>query len=197
VNYFYSLDEVEPRKPSPDPRFVAQTVKVRDKLRNGDRDFREENDLMRERHLGFYTTEQEADELALELLAMVGVPPGAAIDSRLRHLQLEPPPDPPAIRANECAALRELGFKDEAGRAVHVPVGDPSSAHHNTCFRVFNAAREIEAHRHPVARRLLPPGGEWLSLLVSLEAELQADKEPPKTRTGPEVAGASPGDAKD
>src|SRR5262249_34538256 len=50
VNYFYSLDEKHTHKPAPDPRFIEQTAKAREKLRSASYwpDFREENALMRE-----------------------------------------------------------------------------------------------------------------------------------------------------
>ena len=61
---------------------------MREKIRSEAWDYAEENALMKEKGLGFYTTEQEADEIALELLSKVGIPPGVAIDKILDNLKM-------------------------------------------------------------------------------------------------------------
>lgn len=172
VNYFYSLDERHAHKPPPDPRFFEQTARVREKLRGYAFDWDEENELMKTKNLGFYTHEQEADELALELMSKVGVPPGVAIDKVLNMLKNASESDPNAVKWADCAMLREHGWRDADGTPVSVPVGDPSRAHHNLCFRAFNMSREIAAHRYAVAERPAPPGEAWSRLLTQLAAEI-------------------------
>lgn len=84
LNYFYALGDANaPTKPAPDPRYLEQTFRVREKLRSGGwhNDFTAENKLMVDQRLGFYTSEQEADDLALELLAKTGLPPTIAADA--------------------------------------------------------------------------------------------------------------------
>jgi hypothetical protein len=197
VNYFYTLDDRHTQKPPPDPRYIEQTAKARAKLREGGwgGDWNEENQLMAERNLGFYTIEQEADDIALELMSKVGVPPGVAVDKVLNMLKASDSSfggeGEGAIRWAECAMLRESGFKDAEGKPVSVPVGDPSNAHHNLCFRVFNMTREIAAHRYTVAERPTPPGEPWARLLTRLAAEV--DPLPPPA--DPADAGASTADA--
>lgn len=194
MNYFYSLEDAHAHKPAADPRFMEQTTKARTKLRKlsaGDWEmdwteeniWTEENTLMAERGLGFYTTEQEADELSLELLTKVGIPPGVAIDDMLFHLKgadLYGGEAPGAMRWAECSTLREQGFKDANGKIVSVPVGDPSNAHHNLCFRIFNMAREIAAHRYPIAPHPTPPGEPWSRVVTRLAAEV----DPPPALVG-------------
>ncbi|HVH43611.1 MAG TPA: M48 family metalloprotease [Labilithrix sp.] len=182
VNYFYSLDDVHAHKPAPDARFIEQTAKAREKLRSSSWhvDWKDENKLMAERGLGFYTTEQEADEIALELISKVGVPPGAAVDKVLIMLKGREGGDE-GLDWPTCSTLREQSFKDERGSTVSVPVGDPSNAHHNLCFRVFNMTREIAAHRYPIAERPRPPGYmSWSQLLARLAVEVDPALSPPR-----------------
>jgi hypothetical protein len=184
VNYFYSLDGAHAHKPPPDPRYLEHTTKAREKLHGSSwySDWTEENALMAARNLGFYTIEQEADEIALELMSKVGVPPGVAIDKVLNMLKASGEyggEGEGAIGWTECAMLREHGWKDAEGKPVSVPVGDPSNAHHNLCFRAFNMSREIAAHRYAVAERPTPPGEPWSRLLTRLAAEVDPAPPPP------------------
>jgi hypothetical protein len=176
VNYFYSLETPHAHTPTPDPRTIEQTAKVREKIRNGEWDYTAENALMKERNLGFYTTEQEADELALELLANIGVPPNVAIDMILELLKMTTDSGAlegtDAIRWAECVMLRDQGFRDADGKLVSVPVGDPIYAHHNGCFRVFNMMRELQAHRYQLGTRAPIEGESWSALITQLGNEV-------------------------
>lgn len=191
VNFFYRLDEPHAHKPAPDPRFIEQTAAARQKLREGSWAWSDENRLMKEKGLGFYTTEQEADEIALELMSKIGVPPGIAVDKVLNMLKSS---GGDGIGWTECSMLREHGWKDAEGKDVFVPVGDPSNAHHNLCFRAFNMSREIDAHRYEPARRPTPPGEDWSLLFARLVTDLAAPPAPPPPPPPASDAGA-PGDA--
>ncbi len=94
--------------------------------------------------------------------------------------------DSEAISWAECAMLREAGFRDAEGKIVSVPVGEPSNAHHNLCFRVFKMTREIAAHRYKVAARPTPPGEAWSTLLARVSAEVSPPPavSPPATDAG-------------
>jgi hypothetical protein len=165
LNYFYDLDTPAGTKPAPDPRFTAETAALRDKLRPGyvsPTDFADENRLMQKHHLGFYTAEQEADEIGLELLAEVGIAPSVAVDM-LFALPVWPVAD--GVTKPECEDLRARGWKDEAGAPVSVPVGNPIEPHHDQCFRIFNVDREIDAHRYELREGPTPPGDEWSTLI--------------------------------
>ena len=198
TNYFYSLEGGNHgTKPPPDPRFLEQTMKAREKLRNSSgwgADYEEENKFMAEKNLGFYTIEQEADEIALEIVSLIGIPPGAAIDKVLVAQKAGEAAwggeDTGIIKWKECAQLRDRGFKDENGKWVTVPVGDLSDSHHSWCFRAFNMQREIEAHKYKLGDRPTPPGEEFSKLL----ARLQNDVDPPTPIAKPDAgdAGAPP-----
>lgn len=108
--------------------------------------FREQAD----RQLGFYTMEQEADELALEILAAAGRAPESAIAmlfllgeelgrSAETHAGRE-------IGLAECQTLRAAAWRDPSGQPVFIPVGRHDDPHHSICYRVFNMDREIAAH---------------------------------------------------
>jgi hypothetical protein len=176
VNYFYSLEAAHAHTPAPDPRTIEQTAKVREKIRSGEVDYSEENALMKERNLGFYTIEQEADELALELLANIGLPPNVAVEIDLEFLKMAAesgqPAPPGEIGWAECVMLRDQGFRDADGKIVSVPVGDPNNAHHNSCFRVFNMLREIQAHRYQLGPRAPIAGPQWSALVTQLGNEV-------------------------
>lgn len=195
VNYFYSLEDGEARKPGPDPRFIEQTAKAREKLRAGAwyADWAEENRLMADRRLGFYTVEQEADELSLELITKIGIPPGVAVDKVLTMLKGRQDREGEMSWAS-CSTLREQGFRDDTGGPAAVPVGDPSNAHHNLCFRAFNLTREIEAHRYRIGERPTPPGEPWARLLTRLAAEVDPLLVPPSFEP---AADAGPSSAED
>jgi len=205
LNYFYALgDANKPEKPGADPRYVEQTAKVREKLRSNDWfvDYSEENKLMTEQRLGFYTTEQEADEISLEILARMGLPPTLGPDSQaLLHKIVDDlvqasggGGDSGDVKWEKCAALRERGFKDEAGQIVSVPVGNLSDPHHSFCFRVFNMQRELEAHKYQLAgERPRPPGEAWSKVLQRLQNDI--DPPPPPPPPPPPVSDAGAGDA--
>ena len=194
VNYFYSLDTAHAHTPPPDPRTIEQTAKVREKIRNNEYDYAAENALMKERNLGFYTTEQEADEIALEMLSNIGVPPNVAIDMILELLKMSTDngwlEGTDAIKWAECTMLRDQGFRDADGKLVTVPVGDPINAHHNGCFRVFNMMREMQAHRYQLGTREPVVGVEWSTLLTQLGNEIApAEPLPPhELEAGAEIA---------
>lgn len=95
------------------------------------------------RGLGYYTGEQEADDLSLEILAEVGVPATAATDMMLKALkEYAAPLDPAQWNYEQCRTAHANGWP-----AVP-PVGDWSAFHHSTCYRVYNLAREARAHRY-------------------------------------------------
>lgn len=167
-DYFYSLDDLSPSKPTPDPRFLAETQAAREKILQPGAGFFAENELMKTQHLGFYTTEQEADELGLELLAAIGLSPDLIAQKQLHAMQNAPPPDSTGTPYAECVRLRAAGWKDEAGHPVSVPVGRPSDVHHDNCFRVFNADREQSIHHYVRMGAPPVPPGNWDEALAAI-----------------------------
>jgi hypothetical protein len=103
-----------------------------------------------DQRLGYYTTEQEADEVATELLADAGLDPRVAVDLELDLLKTSEPHGFDEYGYAECATLYRRGWRDTNDRPVFVAPalwGDP---HHSSCFRAFNVSRELSAHRYPI-----------------------------------------------
>ncbi len=99
----------------------------------------------KEGRLGFYTIEQEADELALEYLKTMGKRPGSLADALLSLLKdgeaipsLYPEDLVPGYKA--CAAFKAAGFPEFVGVGLY---DDP---HHSVCYRIYNIYREIKVH---------------------------------------------------
>lgn len=191
MNYFYSLEgEHHADKPSPDPRYLEQTQQVREKLRSNAWDYSKENTFMAEHKVGFYTVEQEADELGIELGARVGISPSTAIDEMLalqKYLEeMFAGFGATGVPWAECAELRARDFKDEAGTVISVQVGDLQDPHHSWCFRAFNAQREIEAHHYQLGPRPKVDGASWDELVATVlkEAVIPALPPTPKADAG-------------
>jgi len=162
LNYFYELkDANSDHQPELAQAFASDTIKARERIQGSlvmkhKSSFFEENKLMKEQNLGFYTVEQEADELALEWLAEFGLNPASMADGLLL-LGAEwekDAKDDGGIPTSACQKIRKSGWQENGG-PVSVPVGNLSDAHHSPCFRVFNIDREIKAHAYKLNKN--PP----------------------------------------
>jgi hypothetical protein len=117
--------------------------------------------------IGLYTTEQEADDLAVEWVNKLGFTTGDAIDGWLAYLQYfargySPPGE---LSPSECRSLYESSFKNGRGY-VTVWLGDLNSAHHAGCYRVYNIWREQRAHAYtPAATIARPDFATWDEVL--------------------------------
>lgn len=134
-------------------------------------------------HLGQYTAEQEADEVAAEVVNDIGLEPRHVVDamSRLGKGSTN------SLRGfslgqQDCEALWRRNWLDTDGSYAFVPLGDYSEVHHSSCFRMFNLDREISAHHYQTPNINLPllSAADWRSLQVkasglSGEEELQHD----------------------
>ncbi|MEN9834589.1 MAG: hypothetical protein RL011_782 [Pseudomonadota bacterium] len=107
--------------------------------------------------LGQYTYEQEADDIAVEVTAQVGLDPVAVTDamralgkgeaSSLHGL---------ALGEKDCEQLLKNKWHDANGQYVFVPVGGFVDPHHSICYRIFNIDREVTAHKVVKANVKLP-----------------------------------------
>jgi hypothetical protein len=136
---------------------------------------------MQAQRIGYYTSEQEADELSLELMAANGFDPtiNAKLPGALARDQF---PDEDVFFATTGMDL--ASFEDGAAKgwpkifesnnpeAVLPPVGDLSEKHHTMPYRSFNMWREIRLHRYKVAQ----PGANnpdpslWRAMLARMTA---------------------------
>jgi Zn-dependent protease with chaperone function len=146
--------------------------------------------LVRDRNLGKYTAEQEADEFSVEYFARIGLDPAARVSTYLDMIEahLDAPEhfraangglDFPACKA---LYLARWMAPDDGGTPKHVvvPLGNLHDPHHGDCFRLFNMAREIEAH-HLVAGQAGPPTfvQDWESVRAHAQAITDAFVVPP------------------
>ncbi len=164
-NFFYKLENYNPpQKPTPSPELIELGIKAiqssRGARKPGER-FVVTDPAARiilaqaaTEKLGYYTYEQEADELALEWLALVGIAPQVLIEKLFALLEY----NAQSITDSDleygyvrCRALFEKNWKNSEGSEVFVPIGDFSNPHHSLCYRAFNASRELTAHRFSVA----------------------------------------------
>ncbi len=127
--------------------------------------------------LGQYTSEQEADQLAVEWLVRFGIDPKNGITGALKLLEIESkfPALPTTVGAytfEQCKAAYANDFKAADGRDLRVPVGDYSDPHHSSCYRAFDMFREIKTHGYsPSPLRVVPPAPSWEVLAQSITAK--------------------------
>ena len=152
---------------------------------------------LREGGMGLYTTEQEADDIALEIATKLGLTPGEVLGSWLRFMEASEAMGtkfddttgnlPPA----KCKALLEAQFREAGADGASVPVmmtlGNLVDPHHGSCYRVFNTWREANAHRFAAVGTFEPPAGpSWKELAdYALELSGRGAKEPPPSREPP------------
>jgi hypothetical protein len=97
--------------------------------------------------LGYYTDEQEADEIAVELTSRIGVDPKYSATSFLKLLQDyeklvgAPSSLPGTLSYKQCLESYNKGFPD------FVPIADYADSHHSACYRIYNNFREQKAHQ--------------------------------------------------
>lgn len=154
-NFFYSIEKASAgKRPLPAPEFLRLTDSVRSKLQGAlvnkfQPTFTSENAIAKQEKLGFYTIEQEADELSLELLSYVGIDPHVAIEALLtlgRVWEQTALPGNGALSVGECSRIMSKGWKDAQGNPASIPLGDLKDLHHSPCFRAYNIWTEIQAH---------------------------------------------------
>ena len=104
--------------------------------------------------LGYYTQEQEADDLGLEFIIKIGIDPEYFIEgffemmkkSSLEHSQ-----------AKYCRELYNNKWVDPStGKPAFVEMGPKSYEHHTLCFRIRNLDRELQAHDWNTKQGQLP-----------------------------------------
>jgi len=131
--------------------------------------------------LGLYTTEQSADDFMLELSMKLGLTSDEVLEAWLDFMRASDRTYERVYDAEElevhramtgepttdaCEAMLRQNFEstDGSGRTTPIPVslGELSSAHHSTCYRLFNLWREARAHRYePGPRASMLPDEEW------------------------------------
>ncbi len=107
-------------------------------------------------NLGYYTIEQEADELALEWLMGMKISPDAMIKTLIASQKAwdnDPMSSaianilPPELETpfSTCMELYKNDWMS-GGEVVQIPLGSVFDEHHSGCYRIYNIDREIKTH---------------------------------------------------
>lgn len=86
--------------------------------------------------LGWYTTEQEADELSLDLMVRIGLDPHAAILGDIRQESLRD-----LEGGDKCMDAYKSKFPNP------VSIHDLTDSHHGNCYRAYNLYLELQSHK--------------------------------------------------
>ncbi len=132
--------------------------------------------IAKKARLGWYTSEQEADDVAGEILAALGLDFSQVADFLLRD----------DLTKDNCASRRSSGWMTN-GKIEVEPLHWYVDDHHTGCFRAFNFDQEKAAHQYQP-----PTGGKWKELADvpgwnSLNAALSWDQIQAKARTPAEA----------
>lgn len=128
---------------------------------------------VRDNRIGLYTTEQEADNLALALSVKLGISPDRVLAAWQDFMGAVARAVPEAYRPQyeaenaQCNAWLDAEFTtvDAHGKRtpVFVPMGDLTEPHHSSCYRLFNFWREQKLKNYAPATELALDGG-WSEL---------------------------------
>lgn len=144
-DFFYKLDESKEEKPlSPELYSLATQVKqiTPSDFYSSGRSILKQASINK---LGYYTAEQEADELALDYLSAIGEDPRSMIDSLFDSLSSNTSEDSlsrslPAgvvLSYQSCLNAYNSGFPEPIG------VGYYYVPHHAACFRIYNLSKQL------------------------------------------------------
>jgi hypothetical protein len=136
--------------------------------------------------IGWYNSEQQADDASLEFLAGLGIAPKNAVEIWVRYAERETEKNatPEALVKQgypipqSCRGLWSRGFKDENNNWLAVRLlSDWDDSHHSYCYRAFNMTREIFFHNYqsqaPIRETLKSISSEWIQVQSSAQAALQ------------------------
>lgn len=128
---------------------------------------------VQQNRIGLYTIEEEADDIALEISARLGISPDDVVASWLEFMQAIALAVPEYYRAQyqdenaTCQAMLATGFTttDASGTTTptFVPIGDLSEPHHSDCYRLFNFWREQKLRKYTVADPIAFPD-DWATM---------------------------------
>lgn len=160
-SYCYMLNDPEHK---PVEREELKTL-CQDLKRNRSRAGMSPQDAAAKVGLGVYTYEQEADELALEFLSLIGIDPIRATDAWFAlFAQSVADNSGSSVPIERCRELFARQWKQEDGSHVTIPIGDYRDPHHSWCYRIFNTTQEISAHGYRVEKPMRFDEKAWQAL---------------------------------
>ncbi len=141
-------------------------------------------------NLGYYTSEEEADRLALRWLAWLGISVetsyehwltyAKAVDAFRQHSDFD-------FSFKKCIGLFEADPRwTDAGQVVPIPIGTFAEPHHSSCFRAWLMEREVSANEWPLGPSLWAEaekvGGPYLEMRQNLLSTRLRIRMPPRPR---------------
>ncbi len=94
--------------------------------------------------VGYYTTEEEADNIALQWMSDLGISAHHSVDYWFRYFETvssKQQASPYNFGLEQCLNAKEKGWVEGT-----VPVGNYTDPHHSTCFRIYNLVQEIRVN---------------------------------------------------
>jgi hypothetical protein len=124
--------------------------------------------------IGWYTTEQEADEIGAELVASVGIEPAAMPSSLFdlfKYVHERGSKMMKGVDYNTCKKLAVNNFGIGTGSVRSVAIGDWVDIHHDLCYRIYNISRDSLSHKYNVDANKRPKfNTSWSELVTKLPA---------------------------
>lgn len=170
-------ETLEPAYRDQDPRTLKEAVDLlSDEFDRIARVQEEDRERAVETRLGWYSHEEEADNVAAEILTEVGIAP-AALQDLFFAILARRSSERDSLGSKECRAAMESGWRDEDGRSIQVPVGSWDDEHHSPCYRIFQVDREIRAHGWERFRSNAPSVGpeSWDEVREAVERVLRRE----------------------
>ncbi len=167
---------------------------------------------LRKGKIGLYTDEQEADDMAIDLVTKLGMQPNDAFESWLAFMSAAEKvgvltsDQTGELGAARCKELLAAGFTAPGeNKDTRVPVqmtlGKLEDPHHGNCYRLYNMWRENRAHAYAVVGAFSPPPGPpWAELkthALQLSGLAPDDLPPPAKDPKPPTAGNEENDDSD
>lgn len=168
--YFYEMDAsnmgVRPRRGGAEIQELGKELEVLNKKRVHSPADKERLELLRKRahelRLGFYSAEQEADEIGLELLSRMGYSYRHALELRFDHFRSQE--GEPGFA--QCRQMVEEQLNSGKKFTTYVFPGDFGDPHHSDCFRAFLVAIEAVSHGYSSETSHREFDSEWVQLAL-------------------------------
>jgi hypothetical protein len=163
------------------PAYLARATTTANTAIQAEADFRT---LLNSNKIGLYTIEQEADEVALELMVRVGFTREEVLDAWVAFTAALDAKFPAQVGSDTgradaltCQKWMKDGFMvagpDGAMTPVVMTLGDINETHHGMCYRLYNLWREAHSHEYdsgPRPDELIPRWSELQQHAVDLTA---------------------------
>jgi MYXO-CTERM domain-containing protein len=187
-------------------RTSLEAILTATKAKSGlmDTDEAEMREKLRAGKIGLYTTEQEADDISLDIATKLGITAGEMLGGWIKFMRAV---EETGVKFGEtesgdlgsvkCKALLDANFTEPGPDGKPVPaamtLGSLESRHHGECYRAYNLWRENNGHKYQVTEAFTPPAGpDWAEL--ALEAAKLSGMVPSTEKTPPADATTPPED---